>query len=444
MALRIHQRGPDDSGVWLNKEGNMALAHRRLSIIDPSSAGHQPMASPCGRFTLVYNGEIYNHLVLRELLEKAGSAPVWRGHSDTETLLAAFSVWGVERTSKATVGMFALALWDQQIKILTLARDRTGEKPLYYGWQKDVFLFGSELKAHPCFNADIDRGALALMLRHNCIPAPYSIYSGIQKLMPGHYLKIRIKAGQNAETPAAKPYWRLNEVVAAGLANPFDGSDEDATNALESALLASVGSQMISDVPLGAFLSGGIDSSAIVSLMQARSNRPVSTFTIGFDNKDYDEAVRAKAVAQHLGTSHAKLYVSPEDALAVIPKLPEIYCEPFSDSSQIPTYLVSALASSHVKVALSGDAGDELFGGYNRYQMANIIWGRIRRLPRSARRAVAGFLKSTSPAGWDKLLATIGLILPDRLRVRAPGREAAQARWSAFSGGRRVVISQSG
>jgi asparagine synthase (glutamine-hydrolysing) len=385
------------------------------------------MHSSCGRYVLVFNGEIYNHLDLRAQLQKEGAAPLWRGHSDTETLLAALSVWGIERALRLTIGMFAFALWDRQEKILTLARDRAGEKPLYYGWQKGNFLFGSELKAlkaHPCFNADIDRGALALMLRHNCIPAPYSIYSGIQKLMPGHYLKIRIKADQNAETPAAKPYWRLNDVVAAGLANPFDGSDKDATNALESTLLASVGSQMISDVPLGAFLSGGIDSSAIVALMQAQSGRPVSTFTIGYNNKDYDEAVHAKAVARHLGTSHTELYVSPEDALAVIPKLPEIYCEPFSDSSQIPTYLVSALASNHVKVALSGDAGDELFGGYNRYHMANSVWGRIRRLPISARRAVAGLLKSNSPAGWDIFLGTIGRFLPPRLRLKMPGEKA--------------------
>lgn len=427
MALRIHHRGPDDAGVWLNRDGELALAHRRLSIIDVSSAGHQPMTSSCGRFTLVYNGEIYNHLALRERLEKNRSVSQWRGHSDTETLLAAFAVWGVERTLQATVGMFALAMWDQKNQLLTLARDRAGEKPLYYGWQNGVFLFGSELKAlkvHPSFRGEIDRGALALMLRHNCIPAPYSIYTGIQKLMPGQFLSIPAETGQEVGIPAAKAYWKLNDVVAAGLADPFAGSDSEAIDALEGKLLASVGSQMMSDVPLGAFLSGGIDSSAIVALMQAQSSQPVSTFTIGHDNKDFNEAVHAKAIAEYLGTSHTELYVTPSDALAVIPKLPTIYCEPFSDSSQIPTFLVSVLASSQVKVALSGDAGDELFGGYNRYLVARSVWSAMQRLPKPMRRAAATLLTSASAAGWDRLFAFAGKVLPDRLQLRTPGEKA--------------------
>ena len=427
MAAAIQHRGPDDSGVWRDSAAGLTIAHRRLSILDVSPAGHQPMVSRCGRFALVYNGEIYNHLALRERLNEKGAALAWRGHSDTETLLAAFAAWGVERTLRATVGMFALALWDRQDRILTLARDRAGEKPLYYGWQKGAFLFGSELKAlkaHPSFHADIHRGALALLLRHNCIPAPYSIYTGIQKLMPGHYLSIPIDSGNNGETPATRPYWSFNDVVSTGLANPFEGSDVEAADALEAQLLASVGSQMISDVPLGAFLSGGVDSSAIVALMQAQSSRPVNTFTIGYSDKSFDEAVHAKAVARHLGTSHTELYVSPDDALAVIPKLPAIYCEPFSDSSQIPTYLVSALASSHVKVALSGDAGDELFGGYNRYLMAQTLWSRTQRLPKPVRKGIAAMLKSSGVAGWDRLFAIASTVLPNRLQIRTPGEKA--------------------
>lgn len=427
MANQIRHRGPDDSNVWIDKGTGIALAHRRLSILDLSPAGRQPMWSVSGRYIIAFNGEIYNHIDLRRRLEDDGYCVEWRGRSDTETLLAAFSHWGVESTLKSAVGMFAFALWDNEERVLTLARDRAGEKPLYYGWQRSTFLFGSELKAlkqHPSFEAQIDRGAVALMLRHNCVPAPYSIYMGINKLMPGHYLQITEKNRSEGSLPRSNPYWKYNDAVEAGTTNPFRGTDAEAIDLLESQLMASVGSQMVADVPLGAFLSGGIDSSAIVAMMQAQSDRPVRTFTIGFSNADYDEASYAKDVARHLGTSHTELYVSAADALAVIPKLPTIYCEPFSDSSQIPTYLVSAMASQHVKVALSGDGGDELFGGYNRYLLAQSIWARIHRLPKPIRKVAAKLLTSKSAADWDRSFVVAGKWLPESMRLRTPGEKA--------------------
>lgn len=427
MTDAIQHRGPDDSGYWIDPATRLVLAHRRLSILDLSPAGHQPMLSAYEHFVLAFNGEIYNHLELRGRLEETHQAPTWRGHSDTETLLACIAAWGLEKTLQASVGMFAFALWDCQERALILARDRLGEKPLYYGWQGNTFLFGSELKAlkaHPAFRADIDRNALSLLLRHNYIPAPYSIYQGIHKLRPGHLLTLAYTDHAAARTPEPCPYWRLNDMVATGLANPFIGSDADATDALETQLKQSIQAQMLADVPLGALLSGGVDSSTIAALMQAQSGQPIRTFTIGFDESDYDEAVHAKAVAQHLGTEHTELYVRPEDALAVIPRLPSIYCEPFSDSSQIPTFLVSRLARQHVTVALSGDAGDELFGGYNRYLMAHQTWDRMQRLPSFARQAVAAGLRTLSPATWDKLFDIAKMLLPRRLHLAAPGDKA--------------------
>jgi len=397
MADRIAYRGPDDSGVWIDDPAGVALAHRRLSVVDLSPAGHQPMLSAGGRWVLAYNGEIYNHLDLRKRLEAAGSAPLWRGHSDTETLLAAIEAWGVDETLKRSVGMFALALWDRQERSLWLARDRIGEKPLYYGWQGDSFLFGSELKAlraHPSFNATVDRGALALLLRHNYVPAPHSIYTGIRKLTPGTWL--RLDAASRDPEPVA--YWSLGEVAERGAGDPFTGTDAEAVNALEERLDSAVRGQMMSDVPLGALLSGGIDSSLITALMQANSTRPVRTFTIGFDEKQYDEAVHARAVAAHLGTEHTELRLSSNDALALIPQLPAMYDEPFADSSQLPTHLVMKLARQHVTVALSGDAGDEFFGGYNRYFLGPRVWKRMAPLPAWSRR-FAGALLSRAPAG---------------------------------------------
>ncbi|XOB99854.1 asparagine synthase (glutamine-hydrolyzing) [Pseudomonadota bacterium DY0742] len=408
MASSITARGPDSLGIWKDECSKLFMGHRRLSVLDISLSGHQPMQSACGKYIIVFNGEIYNHLCLREKLERSSLAPVWRGHSDTETLLACFSAWGVEKSLQATVGMFAIALWDCEEKILTLARDRMGEKPLYWGWQDDVLLFGSELKAlkvHPAFKAVIDRDALALLLRHNYIPAPYSIYKGIEKLRAGHYVHIRLD-GVGTFTPAQpKAYWQMNDAVEAGLANQFVGTDQQAVNALEQQLMHSIGEQMLADVPLGAFLSGGIDSSTIVALMQKQSSSPVRTFTIGFDEAGYNEAEHAKAVARYLGTDQTELYIRSEDALAVIPKLPHIYCEPFADSSQIPTFLVSQMAKQHVTVALSGDAGDELFGGYNPYQYAPRFWSLISSLPLPLRKLTAqAMLGLPTPAKLHKLL----------------------------------------
>ena len=345
------------------------------------------MHSASGRWVIAYNGEVYNHQDLRAKLEAAGSAPEWRGHSDTETLLACIDAWGVERTLQASVGMFAIALWDRSERMLYLARDRIGEKPLYYGWQGETFLFGSELKAlraHPSFNAAVDRGALALLLRHNYIPAPYSIWQGIRKLSPGTLL--RVAWGARELQPQA--YWSLADVAERGTAHPFAGSEEEAINGLEQRLCAAVRGQMMADVPLGALLSGGIDSSLITALMQANSSRPVRTFTIGFDDKQYDEATHARAVAAHLGTEHTEMRLAATDALGLIPALPSMYDEPFADSSQLPTHLVMKLARQHVTVALSGDAGDEFFGGYNRYFLGPSAWGRVGWMPHFMRRVL--------------------------------------------------------
>lgn len=403
MADRIRHRGPDDHGAWCDEQAGYAMAHRRLSILDLSPAGHQPMLSANGRWVIAYNGEIYNHLELRQQLQAEGAAPAWRGHSDTETLLAAVAAWGVETTLKRSVGMFALALWDSSERSLWLARDRMGEKPLYYGWQGDVFLFGSELKAlqaHPAFEATVDRGALALLLRHNYVPDPYSIYAGIFKLPPGTLLCL--KAGQREVSP--QPWWSLAEVAERGTAQPFAGSDAEALAGLEQRLGAAVRGQMLSDVPLGALLSGGIDSSTVAALMQAHSTRPVRTFTIGFAEREYDESAHARAVAAHLGTDHTELHLSGEDALALVPQIAAMYDEPFADSSQLPTHLVMKLARTHVTVALSGDAGDELFGGYNRYMLAPRVWKRLGWLPLSLRRAV-GIALTTLPATTINRLA---------------------------------------
>jgi asparagine synthase (glutamine-hydrolysing) len=339
-------------------------------------------------------------------------------------LIACFVAWGVEETLRSCVGMFAFALWDRQRRELTLARDRMGEKPLYYGWQGETLLFGSELKAlkaYPAFNAAIDRNALALFLRHDCIPAPHTIYRGFFKLRPGHLLRMVFADRQGAQQ---RPYWRYNDAVISGCAKSFGGTDKEAVDALEDRLGESIGMQLLSDVPLGAFLSGGIDSSAVVALMQARSHRPVKTFTIGFAENAYDEAAHARAVAAHLGTEHSELYVRPADALAIIPKLPSIYCEPFADSSQIATFLISQLARQAVTVALSGDGGDELFGGYNRYLAARTTWGRVQWLPLSARRALAGMLRAVKPDVWDNLMQGVAPLLPQRWHVALAGDKA--------------------
>lgn len=424
MADTLVSRGPDDSGVWYDPEVGIGLAHRRLCVLDLSSAGHQPMVSASGRYVIVFNGEIYNHLELRAEMGKPRSSPAplpgrqdgqqWRGHSDTETLLAGFDAWGIRKTVERAIGMFAFAVWDRETRVLTLGRDRMGEKPLYYGWQGNVFLFGSELKAlraHPAFAAEINRDALSLLMRHSYIPAPHSIYQGIHKLLPGCLLQVSSRERQSK----VERYWSFLDVVLAGAAQPLQGSPEEITDELEALLKSAVRQQMIADVPLGAFLSGGIDSSTVVALMQAQSDQPVKTFTIGFKEEGYNEAPYAKAVAQHLGTDHTELYVTPEQALEVIPRLPTLYCEPFSDPSQIPTFLVSQLARQHVTVSLSGDAGDEMFGGYSRYFRANNLWRRISRLPCSIRRLTSAGIRALSPSVWNALLGPVQPLMPRSL-----------------------------
>jgi len=419
MTDAISTRGPDDEGFWYDGDRGIGLGHRRLAIVDLSSNGHQPMRSGSSRYVIAFNGEIYNHMELREQLDGSCSSPQWRGHSDTETLLAGFDAWGIEATVKRAIGMFAFAVWDRETGMLTLGRDRIGEKPLYYGWQgrgaQAAFLFGSELKAlraHPAFGNSINRGAVSLQLRHNYIPAPYSIYEGISKLPPGCLLDVSLADRE----PRVRPYWNGFHNARNGASNAFAGSPEEAVDALEALLKDAVGKQMMADVPLGAFLSGGIDSSTVVALMQAQSSRPVKTFSIGFHEEGYNEAEHAKAVAAHLGTEHTELYVTAEEAMAVIPRLPALYDEPFSDPSQIPTYLVSRLARRHVTVSLSGDAGDELFCGYQRYQQTAALWQRLAAKPLMLRRLAARGLASLSAQTWNTLTGSMQAVLPRSLR----------------------------
>ncbi len=401
MAMALFSRGPDDSGVWLDATAGLALAHRRLSILDLSRAGHQPMHSVGGRYVIAFNGEIYNHLDLRKKLGELS----WRGHADTETLLAAIETWGLEAALKSLTGMFAFALWDRAERSLTLARDRLGEKPLYYGWQGDTFIFGSELKAlrnHPAWRGEVDRNVLASFMRYGYVPVPHSIYQGIFKLLPGTWITLKSGARIGALPPPTS-YWRALESARAPQRD--DLADEAAADELEATLRRAISGQMVADVPLGAFLSGGVDSSTVVALMQAQSSQPIRTFSIGFAESEYDEARHAKAVAAHLGTSHTEFYLSPTDALAVIPKLPDIYDEPFGDSSQIPTHLVAALARRHVTVSLSGDGGDELFGGYNRYITGASLWRRLAPLPRRLRSGIGRLMAVPSPGQWDRFSA---------------------------------------
>lgn len=416
MAARIASRGPDDAGSWADVEAGLALAHRRLSILDLSPAGHQPMRSPCGRYTLVYNGEIYNQLDLRTELDREGGAFNWRGHSDTETLLAALRHWGVEQALKRLNGMFAFALWDAQERRLFLARDRMGEKPVYYGHSGQTFLFGSELKAltaHPDWRGEIDRDALALYLQRSCVPSPLSIYRGIMKLPPAHYVVVR-EGGASLSDPIC--YWDLGAIAAEGVAEAR-GDGAGLTDELDGLLQDAVGRRMAADVPLGAFLSGGYDSATVAAAMQAQSEQPVRTFSIGFHEEGYDEAQHARAVAEHLGTDHTELYVTPEEAMAVIPRLPAIYDEPFADSSQIPTFLVTQLAREHVTVSLSGDGGDELFGGYNRHVSGPRVWRWASRVPAPLRRVLGGALDHLARRDIDRLQRW----MPERRRLPEMG-----------------------
>ncbi len=408
MASTLSRRGPDDSGVWVDENCGVALAHRRLSILDLSPDGHQPMPSADGRYVISFNGEIYNHAALRA--ELAGYP--WRGRSDTEVMLAAIGQWGLEQSLARFVGMFAFALWDRENRVLVLARDRMGEKPLYYGIQGSTLVFGSELKAlraHPAWNAAIDRDALGRYLELGYVPSPQSIYLGVQKLPPGSFVSFDTSTKVLGQP---KFYWSPIEAAKTARSAPFQGSASEAGDTLESMLRDTLALQSFADVPVGAFLSGGIDSSLIVALLQTQSSKPVQTFTIGFREQGYDEAGFAAAIARHLGCTHTELYVDAADAIGLIPGLPEIYDEPFADSSQLPVILVSKLARQHVTVCLSGDGGDELFGGYNRYRWGPRLAAWNDRLPGPIRRGAANAMTAPSPEQWDALAQGLHRVLP--------------------------------
>ena len=422
MAGALAHRGPDDQGVWSDDEAGIGFAHRRLSIVDLSPQGHQPMHSADGRFVVCFNGEIYNFAELRRELEQLERVPEggWRGHSDTEILLQAFVVWGIEAALARCVGMFAFALWDRRQRQLHLARDRFGEKPLYYGWAGRDLVFGSELKAlrsHPEFDRSINREALAAFAARMYVPAPLSIYRGIFKLPPGAILSLEGEAlGQPLTSPPEeggngalriRRYWSYRNVVEEGLREPI-AHESEALELLESALGTAIRAQSFADVPVGAFLSGGIDSSTIVALYQKYARQPVRTYTIGFDESGFNEAEHAKAVAGHLGTIHHEHYVTVREARDVIPLLPAMYDEPFADQSQIPTFLVSRFARRDVTVALSGDGGDELLGGYNRHVIAPRLWQRLRRIPHPLRALAAKTLSRLSPGFWSRLPLVAG------------------------------------
>lgn len=415
MIDAIRHRGPDDAGVWVSPETALGLGHRRLSIIDLSQAGHQPMASAGGRFVISFNGEIYNHAELRSRLEQEGSSPPWRGHSDTETLLAAFEQWGIEVTLERSVGMFAIALWDRREQALYLIRDRFGEKPLYYGWTAPGdFVFASELKAlrrAPGFERSVCREALSQYVRFSYVPAPRSIYQRTYKLEPGTYLRMQgtapapfparaLRPGQTVGALCIRRWWSLSRVVEQGATTQIT-DEREAVDALESALASAVRLQSVADVPLGAFLSGGVDSSTVVALMQRQSMRKVSTFTVGFEDTAFDESLHGRLVAERLGTHHTEVLVTTAEAQSVIPLLGTMYDEPFADSSQVPTYLVCRAARGRVTVAMSGDAGDELFGGYNRYLWGPRIWKWFGWLAYDVRRALGSAMARVPASGWD-------------------------------------------
>jgi asparagine synthase (glutamine-hydrolysing) len=424
MTDAIAHRGPDDSGSFVDESCGLALGTRRLAIIDLSPLGHQPMASDDGRYVITYNGEIYNFLDLRRGLSDLGER--FRGNSDTEVLVAGVKRWGLRRTLERCNGMYALAVWDRSERILQLGRDRFGEKPLYYGWSGGVLMFGSELKAlraHEAFDSEIDRDTLALYFRHNCVPSPYTIYKGLAQLRPGSIVTFTSEH-KSGDMPVPEPYWTLSDAVDSGAdaRSRTEAPDtvEGALDELDAVLGRAVRMRMHADVPLGAFLSGGIDSSIVVALMQAHHDSKVRTFTIAFDDAAYNESHDARRVADHLGTDHLELVVTDKDALETIPKLPKLYDEPFADSSQIPTTLLAAMTRAHVTVALSGDGGDELFGGYNRYTWAQSFWKRLEPVPRPLRRLAAGALGAVPPGWWDTALGPDARYLPKSMRVRTP------------------------
>ncbi|MFZ1388168.1 MAG: asparagine synthase (glutamine-hydrolyzing) [Thiolinea sp.] len=433
MTASLAHRGPDAQGVWFDSDAQIALGHRRLAIVDLSVAGQQPMASACGRYICVFNGEIYNHQALRQDLERTGVAPDWRGHSDTETLLASFAQWGIEATLHKTIGMFAIALWDKQERSLTLMRDRMGEKPLYYGWIGAQFAFASELKGLrrlPSFQADVDRDALASYLKCAYVPSPASIYQGIFKLDAGCLLELKL-ADLSQKQARPKTWWSSLE-RALNSQQQLITNQATALNLLEQQLKQAVKLQAQADVPLGAFLSGGIDSSLIVSLMQAEHSQAIRTFTVAFDQQGFNEADHARAVAAHLGTEHTEFEVSAQAAIAVIPKLPELYDEPFADTSQIPTFLISRCARQQVTVALSGDAGDELFGGYRSYLFAQKIWSKAAYLPKALRQPLLKFLLSLPASTLSRLLLQSDTQLASQLHKIASALQASESVYDLF------------
>jgi asparagine synthase (glutamine-hydrolysing) len=415
MVNELKHRGPNDNGVWLDNNAGIALGHRRLSIQDVSSSGHQPMLSPSGRYVVSYNGEIYNFLALKKELENLNYN--FHGYSDTEILITAIEAWGLEKSLDKFVGMFAFALWDRKVRRLTLARDRMGEKPLYYGWQGQSLLFGSELKAlrrHPDWQGEIDRNSITLQMRYSYIPEPFSIYKGIHKLKSGTFVHFPVgnKGIMTGVMPIPTNFWTVKNIAEIGVSNPFVYNDEQAVIALEKLLSESIRDKMISDVPLGAFLSGGIDSSVVVALMQAHSNKSIKTFTIGFCEQSYNEAKQAHKVAKHIGTDHTELYVTSKEARDVIPMLPTLYDEPFSDSSQIPTFIISEMTKKHVSVAISGDGGDELFAGYNRHFLGPSIWEKLSFLSVELRGLMARGITAVSPEIWDRVGKVLGKVVP--------------------------------
>lgn len=401
MVSKMNHRGPDSNGIWYNKNYNIGFAHARLAIVDLSISGHQPMNSISERYTMVFNGEIYNHKAIRKKIE-ASSKIQWKGTSDTETIVAAIECWGLNKTIENCVGMFSIALWDAKEEKITLVRDRMGEKPLYYGWVNGNFVFASELKpiqSFPLFSNPINRNALNLFLKHSAIPDPYSIYEDIYKLEPGTILSLNVKT----KVIEKEEYWSIEKIANANNKPSFTGSKEQAVVNLEQLLKDSIQLQAQADVPLGAFLSGGVDSSVIVALMQAQSTNKVNTFSIGFDQKEYNEANHAKKVANHIGTNHRETYITGKEVLDIVPLLPKIFTEPFSEASQIPTYLVAKIAKKEVTVSLSGDAGDELFCGYSRYQLANKSWNRSSQIPYLLRHTISKAI-SNLPTGLLEVL----------------------------------------
>lgn len=427
MAATLQHRGPDAKNVWTHDRAGIAFGHSRLAILDLTEAGAQPMHSECGRFTVTFNGEIYNHLDIRKELEAIGGAPNWRGHSDTETLVYAIRQWGIPEAMNRFTGMIALAVWDEAKQELTLCRDRFGEKPLFYGWSGHDLVFASELKAlsiHPDWSPSLDRSALTAFMRYCYVPAPQTIWSDVRKLPSGSLVTFAANAPVRV-MPQPVQYWSHRDCVVAGQGRRIE-NEADATDEFERLLSQAISRQCLSDVPLGAFLSGGVDSSTVVALMQKQSSQPIRTFTIGFSEGGFDEAGEAREVARHLGTSHTELYVDAKTAMDVIPKLSRMYDEPFADSSQIPTHLVASLARQHVTVALTGDAGDELFGGYNRHVWGTKLNARLSGLPRPVRSVLGAVLAAVAPEPANTLVQLLEPVLPKSLRTRRAGDQVAK------------------